>query len=164
MAQTSGPRLFSTRNILGAVLVAGIAAGIYLSDFLKGPGLGGGGANQPQKNSESPKVQQTQSESDTDQKPAAAPDKSSPVASTDVVKILIDNRSFLLRTSEGDSPAELNDVISQVKSTSGDADGIRVRVYRKATSRASTEIALRDALMAAGVTEEQIVWVPNVVD
>lgn len=175
MAQKEGWRLLSKRNILGAVLAAGIAVGLYLGDIWKG--FGGGtslgigisdsssqnsseGSEEGQKGGSGP-VKVVMNEDAPPESPAAAL-PASPV--THVLKIVIADRSYFVRSPEGDQPTELKDVINQAKVATGDEDGIRVRVYRKLTSRPAAEIALNDALIAAGLNEDQIVWVANPID
>ncbi len=174
MVQNSGSRLLSTRNVLGAVLVAGIAAGVYLGGVWKGFGGGsmqGIGIGDPsptptQKSSDS-KVGakgDTKSVVVTDSDPDR--EKTSTVSgpAPQVVKVVIADRSYFLRSADGDQAAELKQVVSVAKTAIGDEDGIRVRVYRKLSSRTAAEIALRDALVAAGITDEQTAWVATPVD
>ncbi len=173
MAQKEGWRLLSKRNILGAVLVAGIGVGLYLGDIWKGFGGGtsigigvgdstsqgtGDGTGDGTKQVTKP-VNVEATEDAPPEVTAAAP---SPV--THVLKIVIADRSYFLRSPEGDQPVELKDLVAQAKAATGDEDGIRVRVYRKLTSRPAVEIALNDALVAAGLNEDQIVWVANPID
>ncbi len=161
MDQKSGPRLLSTRNLLGAVLVAGIAAGVYLADFWKGFGWGGGPQGVAGNSSTTSKPKSADSK--TSSKEASPMDKTSTVSGK-VVKVVIDNRSYFLRTADGDQATELNDLVSLARAAAGDEDGIRIRIYRKKSSRPSAEEALRDALVAAGVPEEQAAWPANPVD
>lgn len=165
MSQNAAARLFSTRNLMGVVLIAGIAAGVYLGDFLKGPGWGGSSTTsetstgsklestaEPKKTA----VDKTEAESE---KTAALPTQQQPV-----VKVVIADRSYFLRSADGDQPIELDQLVSQAKAAKGDEDGIRIRIYRKLSSRTAAEIALQDALAAGGIGNEQAVWVANPVD
>lgn len=170
MAQKEGWRLLSKRNILGAVLAAGIAVGLYLGDIWKGFGGGttvgigiGDSSSQGTVDGTGDGTKHVNVEA-TEDAPAevTTPVPASPV--THVVKIVIADRSYFLRSPEGDQPVELKELVSQAKAATGDEDGIRVRVYRKLTSRPAVEIALNDALIAAGLNEDQIVWVANPID
>jgi hypothetical protein len=157
-------RLFSTRNMMGVVLIAGIAAGVYLGDFMKGPGWGGSSKGTSNSTGTS-----TSKDGATDKKPAvdkteAVPEKIAALPQTPVVKVVIADRSYFLRSAEGDQPIELDQLVSQAVAAKGDEYGIHIRVYRKLSSRTAAEIALRDALAAAGVGDDQTVWVPNPVD
>lgn len=169
MSQNSGSKVFSKRNILGAVLVAGIVAGVYLGDIWKGFGGGsitGVGVTDPG-TSKGPSKESGESGTS---KPAAVatdsePDTNKTAASIlEVVKIVIADGSYYLRSNDGDEPADLKRVVAVAKTATGDEDGIRVRVYRKLSSRAATEVALQDALVAAGITEEQTSWVANPIE
>lgn len=168
MDQKSGPRLLNKRNILAAVLVAGIAAGIYLSDYLKGlgggwgPGSGGAPstgttATTTPESSELPNLS-------ANVDPVISPEPEIPPIATPVLKVLIADRSYSVRYPEGDQAAELKQIVALAKTAKGDEDGIRVRVYRRLSSRTSAELELRDALIAAGINEDQTVWVANPVD
>jgi len=180
MTQKAGWRLLSTRNIMGAVLVAGIAAGVYLGDLWKGFGggsfgLGIGGSSWSGTGNENGDkitrktnpagVESTEgteeSTEDTSSKPKMA---AKALPAPDVLKVVIADRSYFIRSPEGDQASDLSEVVAMAKAAPGDQDGIRVRVYRKATSRPAVEIALNDALIASGLTEEQIVWVPTMLD
>lgn len=175
MTQNSGSRLFSKRNILGAVLVAGIALGVYLSDLFKGFGLGDGTASKTTQESTEPgdsadSTAQTVASIDSAHlvEPDSQPDpgKSAvvPPPVTDVVKVVIADRSYFVRSPEGDQSTELKQIVALAGAATGDEDGIRVRVYRRLSSRAAAENELRDALIAAGITDEQTVWIANPVD
>jgi hypothetical protein len=175
MPQNSGSRLFTKRNILGAVLVAGIAVGVYLSDLFKGFGLGDGTASKTTQESTEPddateNTAQTVASIDSAASidPTTPPDLEKPAAvpaqASQVVKVVIADRSYFVRSPEGDQSAELKQVVALAGAASGDEDGIRVRVYRRLSSRTTAEIALRDALVAAGITDEQTVWIANPID
>ena len=172
MDQNSGSRLLSKRNILGAVLVAGIAAGVYLGNVWKGFGGGsiqGIGIGDPspkptQKSSDSTQAAKNDTKNGVEPKSDPASDKTSTEQAPQVVKVVIADRSYFLRSADGDQAAELKQVVSVAKTAAGDEDGIRVRVYRKLSSRTAAEIALRDALVAAGITDEQTAWVATPVD
>ncbi|MDB5342874.1 MAG: hypothetical protein JWP89_1251 [Schlesneria sp.] len=157
-------RLFNTRNMMGVVLIAGIAAGVYLGDFMKGPGWGGSSKGPGNSTSTSTGKDGTADKKPVTDKTEVAPEKIAALPQTPVVKVVIADRSYFLRSAEGDQPIELDQVVAQATAAKGDVDGIRIRVYRKLSSRTAAEIALRDALAAAGVGDDQTVWVPNPVD
>lgn len=173
MEQKREWRLLSTRNVLGGVLVAGIAAGLYLGDLFKGFGFGnslglgtGGKSNSSQESKqgtdEGAAKTVVQSKTTITPEPTRKPAKKQ--NNHHVVKIVIADRSYFVRSTEGDQATDLAELVELVNSATGDDDGIRVRIYRKPTSRTSTELALRDALLEAGVKEEQTVWVINPID
>lgn len=155
-------RLFSTRNMMGVVLIAGIAAGVYLGDFMKGPGWGG--SSKGTGNSTGTGKDGTIDQQHVTDKTEAAPENVVAQPQTPVVKVVIADRSYFLRSAEGDQPIELDQVVAQAIAAKGDEDGVKIRIYRKLSSYTSAELALQDALVAAGVSDKQIVWPPNPVD
>ena len=78
-----------------------------------------------------------------------------------VTKVVIDDRSYFIRSAEGDRPVEIAEVIALTKAAAGDSNGIRVIVYRKGTSRPSAENALQDAFNEAKISDTAIFWVPT---
>jgi hypothetical protein len=85
-----------------------------------------------------------------------------------VLDILIEDRSYLIKsaTQPEDSyqPAEIDKIIQFAKQTSGDEDGIRIRVYRKGSARVIPESQLKDALKKAGLSQQTIDWKIHLVD
>lgn len=172
MDQKSNWRLLSKRNILGTVLAIGIAVGVYLGDLWKGFGTGHSGSDTAKKTKTEAKERDS-TKDDTQtlavvddasiSKPASKPTTGSD-AVPQVVKVIVADRSYFVRTAEGDEAADLKSIVALAKSAIGDVDGIRIRVYRRPTSRTAAEIALSEALVAAGITEEQTVWVVNPID
>ena len=172
MDQKSNWRLLSKRNILGTVLAIGIAVGVYLGDLWKGFGTGNSGSDAARKTTtETKEGESTKDDTKTlamvDNTSITRPTKK-PAPGSDVVpqvvKVIVADRSYFVRTAEGDEASDLNSVVALAKSAIGDVDGIRVRIYRRPTSRTAAEIALSEALTAAGITEEQTVWVVNPID
>ena len=172
MDEKSRAGWFRKRNILGAVLMAGIMAGFYLGDLWKGFGGGstmGVGLGDPssQSSGKSSEDETAKSESNTasnkpedDPKSAAQPVVDVPP----VIKVVIDDRSYSIRSADGDEPVEIPRIVELIKAATGDVDGIRVRIYQKLSSRTSAEIALRDALTAAGISDAQVLWIPTPID
>ncbi len=160
MAERSRGMLFRKRNLLGAVLIAGIGLGIYLGKWT-GFGNGGngffgfGGPGD---------VSQNETADDTKDSPA----KESPeLAISDlpqevprVVRVLINEHDFLLRSEGKDTPISLKKLVELIQQAPGDDDGIRVRVYEKMTARAKAEDDLKEALTAAGIPDTAVFWVP----
>jgi hypothetical protein len=175
MDQKTGSRLLSKRNILGGVLVAGIVAGLYLGDFWKGfgggstVGVGVGDPTPPKSPKESdPKVRPSedvgQPVNKSDKEPVDAASENVPVDRThDPVVVVIDDRSYYVRSSNGDHKTELKQVVSLAKAKPR-GKGIRIHIYRRLSSRTAAEIALRDALDAAGINENETAWAPTPLD
>lgn len=163
MEQKSRSWLFRKRNILGAALIAGVIVGQYLPDFWNGFGGGsitGVGLGDPQSGG-------SLDSSDGSKDSAVDPPKGNDAAKElpknvpPVIKVVIDDRSYYLRSSDGDRPTSIAEVIGLVKAAAGDADGIRLRIYRKGTSRPSAENALQDAIMEAKISEAAVFWSPT---
>ena len=157
MEEKSRSWLFRKRTVLGAALIAGVIVGQYLPNFWNGFGGGssvGVGIGDP--------APGTKSEPSTDSTDKPATDEITlPTNVPPVIKVVIDERSYFIRSSEGDRPVEITEVIALAKAAAGDADGIRVRVYRKGTSRPSTENALQEAFNEAKISDTAVFWIPT---
>ena len=164
--------LFRKRNVLGAALVAGAVVGMYLPDFWKGFGggstVGVGIGDSTNGTGASPSDTDSKTEETSVEKPDAAkptPPGNAPgqtnVAS--VIKVVIDEKSYFVRSEAGDRPVTIPEIIALVQAATGDADGIRVRIYQKGTSRPSAEIALNEAFEQAKISNTAVVWVPTIV-
>jgi hypothetical protein len=173
MAEQSRSGWFRKRNILGAVLVAGIMAGVYLGDMWKGFGGGstlGVGLGDPSSSStaaspgdsETKKTESSTATKESAEDPNAAAQLEMNVPP--VIKIVIDDRAYSIRSANGDKPAEIPRIIELIKAAPGDADGIRVRIYKKLSSRTSAEIALQEAFSAAGISDDHVLWIPTPID
>ena len=68
------------------------------------------------------------------------------------------HRNYAIVKPEGDKPVSLDELLDQVQHFPGDRQGTRVRVSRTPASRTTAEIQLRDALVKAGLTEDEIDW------
>lgn len=151
--------LFRKRNILGAVLVSGIIVGMYLPDFWKGFGGGttvGVGIGDPASNSDDSNRKPT----DDPQAKPVQPNSPAPVDGPPVIKVVIDERSYFIRSAEGDREVSLAEVVDLAKTATGDVDHFRVRIYRKADSRHTAEQALKKALEDAGISGNAVFWTP----
>jgi len=165
--------LFQKRTWLGAAVAAGVLVGINMPEFWKGPGTGGGtsvvpgtqSATAPEadlaKTDKTP-VTKTVSENTPLTSPNSSPSTPPMVDKPSVVKVSVAERTFSLRSEEaGERPIELPELIDMVKSAKGNVDGIRLRIYRQPSSRASAENDLQGALDDAGIRAESVEWVPT---
>ena len=169
MATDSRKTLFRKRNILGTALIAGIGLGVYFGQF-KGFGLGGGSQfglglsdGETQATIESPAgAIKPLDIKPVDIKPLDPENSVTPQDVSDVVRVLIDDRKFKLKSeiSGAEIPVDLKKLIELIQQAPGDEDGLRVRIYRTTTSRASAEESLKQELTAAGIDETAIFWVP----
>ncbi len=157
MAADSRSSLFRKRNFLGAALLAGVGLGVYLGKF----NFGLGGGTQFGIGSSGDGMQVTTTGGTI--KPLEVKEEL-PIPVPKVVRILIDERQYYLRSEESggqDTLIELPKLIQLIEKAPGDDDGLRVRVYLKSTARASAEENLKTALKEAGINEASIFWVPT---
>ncbi len=160
MAANSRSSLFRKRNFLGAVLLAGVGLGVYLGKF----NFGWGGGGQFGIGSGGSETHVTTAAGNIKPLEETKLKKELPTVVPDVVRLLIDDRQYYLRSENGgdqDVPIELPELIRLIEQAPGDADGLRVRVYLKSTARASAEENLKTALKEAGINEASIFWVPT---
>ena len=167
MAENGRGLLFRKRNVLGAALVAGIGLGVYLGQF-KGFGLGGGShfgiGTSDGGPGEGAASQTVAAVSEPVVKPLESTKSDEALAASDVIRVVIDEREFLVRSGKkGDAgvAVTLPKLMELIEKAPGDADGIRVRISMKANARASAEEKLRKELEAAGIDDAAILWVPT---
>ena len=159
MPEASRSLFFRKRTILGGALVAGIGLGVWLGLPFKGfLGLGHGSGQYDEKGETGDKK-----ESSSAQPASVSIDSQGelPVTIPDVVKVLIDERDFLLRQADEDVPITLSNLIHLIKQAPGNEDGVRLRIYEKSSARASAEESLKQALVDAGIPDSAIFWVPT---
>lgn len=171
MDEKKGLRLLSKRNVLGGLLIAGIAIGLYLGDLWNGFGGGnslGVGQGDGKSTSEA-KNEAENSETSTTVVQATAPIKPDrpaqiPGQPLPVVKAVLDERTYFVRSDTGDVATDLEQLVQLAKRATGDDYGVKIRIYRRPKSLPATELALQDALVEAGLNEDQIVWIGNPID
>lgn len=99
-------------------------------------------------------------QSEPELEPVAAVGAEDAVGSEGAVEVLIDDRDFYLRRGAGEGAewvkANGDSVVSYAKQAAGDSAGVRVRIFRKPTARASAEETLIEALGVAGLTSAEI--------
>lgn len=156
----------------GGVLILGIILGQY---FGLTPGINSGsGDGEDQAESEpavNPESIMASSESEIVPvliQPESSPQKSLAELPLQVLDILIDDRSYLVKADsqsrEQYRPAEMKEIRKLVGQATGDEDGIRVRVYRTGSARVVPEAVLKDELKKAGLEPQQIDWKVHLVD
>lgn len=165
------------RTVAGGLIVGGVLLGTWLSGWF--PDFGTGhklnlGEHEGSDGDSSAQVSLT-----SDSHPAAV-DPQRPIEPefaletttapepTDVLRIVIADRNYYLRSGAGDETRdhriELADLVEKARQVKGDEDGVKVRVYRKASARATAELALQQELHKAGLTDEQIQQHEGLVD
>ena len=89
-----------------------------------------------------------------------SPEKRSTDGPADNITIVIDGHDFLQVVNVGGKAVQraitLEDILKQVQTVPGDQDGIKIRVLRKDSARASAENALLTALNEGGVSNESV--------
>ncbi len=153
------PGWFRLRNLLGGALVIGVICGVWLSDFLPGLGTGGGvgvGVG-------STGIMGTPNGIEKDAEFNVGKEHTDKSAGKSL-RILIEDWNYLIRSEGKNTPIALEDLVKRVAGLEGDADGIRLRVYRTESARATAEHRLQDALKAANVPESAIYLAPEVVE
>lgn len=141
------------KNRLAAgVVIGAIGLGIWLSQFWRGPGMGGGGAAGV--TSSSPETTLTALPRDT--RPAASRPSG---GEREFLTILIHGDAY--RVVDSDSPqageeASLEEIRRRVADVKGDGQGIRVRVVRQRDAVEGARADLLASLEQAGVKREAI--------
>jgi hypothetical protein len=149
--------MFKLRTIVSVVLVLGVAAGVWLSEFWKGFGNGKGlGLG----NGDKPAAVSTEEEGD------AAPELGvdGPASTThagETVRVVIRDRDYFLKEGRTETPLPLDRLVDTVREVPGDDDGIRLRVYRAESARVTAELELREALQKAEIPESATYWSPD---
>lgn len=153
------PGWFRLRNLLGGALAVGVICGIWLGDFLPGLGTGGGigvGVG-------STGIMGTPSGIDQAAEFNVGQEHVDKTAGKSL-RVVVKDWNFFVRTGGDDTPILLDDLVKRVATLPGDADGIRLRVYRTESARATAEHRLQDALKAANVSESAIYFAPDIVE
>lgn len=82
------------------------------------------------------------------------------LAGQPVLTVLIDERSYRVQVPAEPAPLYRDSSLEQIRSlastTTGDTNGIRVRILRRETARQSAETALHQTLEQAGITVDAI--------
>ncbi len=76
-----------------------------------------------------------------------------------VLRVQIDGEKYAILSASGTTtPTSLYEVVSEAKEKQGNADGIRIRVSRLASSRYEAEKTLKDKLIERGIPESAQDW------
>ena len=168
MSQSPTPLKNSLRAAAGGVAV--VVAALLLM-FLNGGGLGSGDG-EDETNSGDVSVNADPGESGSDSPPAdtetkKADDSESGGLTTDekqaldsgTLGILIDETEFFMVIPGTDTiyrPKDLSRLVELAELATGDANGIRVRILRRETSRTSAEVELTTALENKGIGQDAV--------
>ncbi|MBI5760549.1 MAG: hypothetical protein HZA46_18695 [Planctomycetales bacterium] len=145
------------RWVLGGVAALAFLVGSYLGGIL--PGIGPGqGFSRNSVDTDSPR---------DSNRTAVTPPPESDIAgavgeASQMLLVHVDGRSYLIGDLTEDKTvrreSSLDEIVELAKQRPGSDDGIRVRITRSKSSKATAEIALRDELLKAGLKAEEIVW------
>lgn len=159
-------RSMKTRLVFGSLIAIGLVIGSLLSIFLPGFGIGSGESGGHTRATVSP--DSTLAEVD---RPATSRENESTDPESEpakVLDVLVDEHRYAIRIST-DPEAEyqtmqLEEVIELAKQTPGNEDGIRVRVAFSKSSRPPREILLKEQLSKAGLEENAVLWLDELVE
>lgn len=147
------------KRVAGGVVLVAIGIGIWLSNLFTGIGPGGSGSNIGL----SPDINATLENDEStagDTSLTSIESETSGSAAAQRPIVVIDAQEYFLekRTADGPEyvPASLDEIVRLAQQAEPDADGIRVQIKRRGSSRHSAEAALDAALRQAGLSEEQI--------
>ncbi|MBM84271.1 MAG: hypothetical protein CMJ78_27260 [Planctomycetaceae bacterium] len=148
------------RITFGAILVAGVVIGTYLNDML--PKMGAGVGIGAQASSTTPDLRP---DGEQPEEPKDEPPK---LARPEILEVLIDNRDFLVRMLvDGEARYQqlsMKELITFAKQVPGNDDGIKVKIARRESSRATAEMELRDQLLEAGIKDSAVLWQKDFVE
>ena len=164
------------RTILGGVLAAGIAAGLYLGAKLphmgSGFGLGQGGdrvIGTPDINDVSVKADVTgKSVSQTDDRDkddtlsdqSLVPKRIEADPLDEVLTILVEDRHYAVwkktRKGNGYFPVDVSEIVDLARRSQPNNDGIRVRILRTRSARVTAWQPLQAELVKAGIRTDEI--------
>ncbi len=170
-------RLRQVLRIVAAAPRAGLVGGVLLICcalmlLLQGLNLGSVGipgsapsADNPAPKTASAQSSQTASRSIDSPETPAAPDLS--LSGLPVLTVLIDERSYRVQVPANPAPLYRDSSLEQIhalaSTTTGDSNGIRVRILRRETARQSAETALQQTLEQAGITADAILMPSEIV-
>lgn len=145
------------KRVAGGVVLVAIGVGIWLSNLFNGIGPGGDGSNVGL----SPDVSVSlENASPATGEVSDEPAEGTPMSATERPVVVIDAQEYFLEQRQGETtayvPVSLEQIVEQAKTATPDADGIRVQIKRRGSSRHSAESALDTSLHNAGITDEQI--------
>ena len=170
MQQPHVPTLSTVRKILRAATLApraGLSLGTLLIVaavlmLLRNFGTGISSPGTPA-TTDSTESQQTDSPTPVPralENPNSKANPNNSAATSPLITILIDDRSYRLQISNDTEPVYREISLENIKplaaKTTGDSNGIRVRILRRETSRQSAETELLNTLNAAGITPDAI--------
>ena len=162
---STGPRRLGKRTVRAASGGVAVMIVLLLLLFLRGGGPGSGDG-ETEATGEIPADAQVQGAVTSD-----APDTTGVeltglsederrALADDVLVVLIDEHDYLIRIADETPtdyrPIELDRLVEVATQATGDTNGIRVRIQKKTTARASAEHTLRLELEQAGIRQDAV--------
>lgn len=138
-----------TRNLIGGAIVVAFIAGGYLGGFF--PKFGGGtgiGLGEKGGNVSGEKLASAEK----------GPEQESDRDAKNVLHVRINGREYAIVQGERVERVALDQLVARVQDYPGDSRGIRVRVTRLPNSKTTAELQLKEALVQAGLSEDEIDW------
>lgn len=144
-----------------------VVLGLVIATILNGgfPGFGTRNGNADEDGSATQAVVSTEpaapAEAPAEPKPKEAPekvDKPAPKPELKVLDILVDGHDYQISLrGKGYTTFPLNQIVTVAKSTSGNEDGIRVRILRRESARVVAWSRLYETLEDAGINKDAII-------
>ena len=161
------------RTIVGGAIVGGLAIGMLLGGKIPGFGNGAGltreaegtaaaeRAEPSEPNAAAKPEVSTPAVAQADEKPAepaAKPEKKEPPKPPEVIDVMVEESNYSVsRGGVGNyRDLKLSQIITLAKMTTGNDDGLRVRIYRKPSAKYLAYATLQHELEAAGLDAESI--------
>jgi hypothetical protein len=150
-----------TRTIAGGLVIAGAVLGTFMSGLMPGFGSGSGVLVQVSSIDESAASSENPA-NNQQQKPASVeqPDASEAVTALppSVLEVRVDNHDYLVPDGgpAGFRKIDLEDIVKLAQATTGNDDGIRVRIVRTRSARLAAWSALHDSLEKSGLPRDAI--------
>lgn len=148
-------------------MLVGAVLGTFMSGLLPGLGSGNGIGAQIAGTDDSAEPVESLNEvpPDASKSQADASGESIEITPPAVLEVRIDNHEYLISDGNGDfQPTTLDDVIKRARSTTGNDDGIRVRILRTRSARFAAWSALYDSLEEAGLLRDSIRMPKELID
>ncbi len=146
------------RTVVGGLLVVGAVFGTFMSGLLPGFGSGSGvGAQSPANDSAVTGRDDAPPDQAPVQKPVVAKDETS--APAPVLEIRIDNHDYFVTDNDSETGVrkiDLDEAVKLAQVTTGNDDGIRVRIVRSRSARLTAWTTLHDSLVKANLSLDSI--------
>ncbi|MDA0281976.1 MAG: hypothetical protein O3B86_01360 [Planctomycetota bacterium] len=141
--------LLKKRTIAGGLIIIGAVLGTFMSGLLPGFGSGSPALFQEPASNEPATSRVASSQ------PAAIADLVTPVV---VLEVRIENHNYLVpdHSAAGYRQVNLDELVKLAQSTTGNDDGIRVRIVRTKSARLVSWSTLYDALEKSGLPRDSI--------